>query len=130
MEWIVVREPTPEATPGRLYLGKQEICFTLEDPEREVKIQDQTAIPRGRYRVILSQSKRFGRIMPEVLNVPGFSGIRIHGGNTTENTDGCLLVGRHRDGNRVSDCAIILNQIILLLDNALKRSEEVWITYR
>jgi hypothetical protein len=102
------------ATPGVLYVDGMRECFTLEDPIREKryddgalvevsawKIQNQTAIPSGRYAVIIDYSQRFKRLMPHVLAVPGFSGIRIHFGNTTDDTDGCILVGSERQSQSV-----------------------------
>ena len=82
-------------TLGALYLDGYFFGWTLEDQLRPagVKIPGATAIPAGTYRVIIDQSVRFKCLMPHVLDVPGFDGIRIHAGNSPEDTTGCLLVG-------------------------------------
>lgn len=78
-------------------------CFVLEDTVRApgVKVQNETAISAGRYRVIVDWSNRFKKYAFHILDVPNFTGIRIHSGNTDEDTDGCLLVGRDRGLNCV-----------------------------
>lgn len=93
-------------TIGSLFLNGEFFCYTLEDKVRQPdksdpnylnvakwKVKGETAIPAGAYPVIVSRSNRFQRDLPEVLGVPGFSGIRIHPGNTSEDTEGCILVG-------------------------------------
>ena len=97
------REPTTArmVTFGSLYLNELWQCWTLEDAIRDVKIPGETAIPVGEYRVVLDFSQRFQQIMPHILDVPGFTGIRIHSGNVIEDTEGCLLVGQTRGVNWV-----------------------------
>jgi hypothetical protein len=70
--------------------------FAVEDKVRApgVKVQDETAIPAGSYKMRISKSPKFGRLLPEILDVPGFSGIRIHKGNTAADSSGCLIIGR------------------------------------
>ena len=96
---------TAESAVGILSIKKDDeeefLCYTLEDCVREVptatvkswKIPGQTAIPRGRYRVLKTMSQRFGKYTLHIMDVPGFSGIRIHAGNTHGDTEGCILVG-------------------------------------
>jgi len=105
MNLLLAREIlTPTFTAGCLYVNGIFECFTMEDTVREpgVKIPGKTAIPAGKYQLALDMSVRFNRMMPHILNVPGFEGIRIHAGNTAVDTEGCILVGRERqDGGRV-----------------------------
>ena len=85
-------------TIGELYVDGEFQCFTLEDPVTLVKIKGESAIPAGRYRVSVTYSPRFKREMPLLHDVAGFEGVRIHPGNRTSDTEGCILVG-----NRATD---------------------------
>lgn len=88
------RQPsTSKSTMGELFINGEFFCYTLEDVEREKKIYGETAIPRGIYKVILSYSPKFKRVLPMLLDVPDFSGIRIHRGVHAGHTEGCILVG-------------------------------------
>lgn len=88
----------PYSTIGELSASGEFECFTLEDVVRlsGVKVPGKTAIPVGRYELIITFSQRFQHELPLLLNVPNFSGIRIHAGNTDQDTDGCILVGQER----------------------------------
>ena len=91
-----------EYTIGKLYIDGHYLCDTLEDTVRNgVKIAGKTAIPAGKYKVKKTMSPRFKKILPEILNVPGFSGVRIHSGNTAADTDGCLLLGLNKAKGQV-----------------------------
>jgi hypothetical protein len=90
-----------------------------------VKIPGQTAISCGRYELVLNMSQRFGRILPEVLNVPNFSGVRLHGGNTTANTEGCCLCAY----NIVSLDVIQGTAIDDLVRILTTETEPTWIEY-
>lgn len=109
---------TTRTTIGRLYLPSQDggamFCFTLEDTVRAygIKVPGETAIPEGTYRVDVSMSRRFKRLMPMLYTEGnkyeikaggiGFKGVRFHGGNTHEDSKGCPLVAF----NYISDTKI------------------------
>ena len=131
---MLIREgENPAHNFGQLYIDGIYFGETLEDEDRflesdpTAKVQDQTAIPRGRYLVTLSLSKRFGKVMPEVHDVPGFSGVRIHGGNTEANTSGCPLLGSVRVKDGISNCKGINERFIDLLSEALSRGEATFL---
>ncbi len=103
MRLSVVRgKSTDTATLGSLYIDGHFAMFTLEDvvrdlgPDGKGKIPGETAIPAGNYKVVIDQSTRFNRLMPHILDVPFFSGVRIHAGNTASDTEGCVLVGMQK----------------------------------
>lgn len=87
---------------GHLFLNNVYFCDTLEDIPREIdehgkgKIYGKTAIPKGEYKVVLSKSPKFGITLPRLQNVPHFSGILMHYGNTVEDTEGCILCGENK----------------------------------
>lgn len=113
MELSVIRKIfTDISTIGNLFIENEYFCFTLEDVVREpgIKIPGKTAIPYGRYEVIIDQSKRFGRAMPHILDVPMFEGIRIHAGNKSEDVEGCIAVGFTRDKDFIGRSVLAFNQ--------------------
>jgi hypothetical protein len=128
-------------TAGRLFVDGKPWLFTLEDEVRELgsqsvgewKIPKITAIPRGRYRVILSKSPRFQRVLPEVLNVPGFIGIRMHRGNVADHTEGCILVGK-ADGNDrdawLGSSTVAEGELVAALQDATNSGRQCWLTVR
>ena len=131
MELKVIREVSRGGcTLGVLYVDGVEFCDTLEDEDRKLeaggtKLYGQTAIPRGRYAVTVSRSNRFKQELPEVLAVPGFTGIRIHPGNVAADTHGCLLVGR-RDGlYRVGNSRVVFAKLFALIQDAHKRGDSI-----
>ena len=122
------------ATIGELWGNDLHLCDTLEDrvrPEGE-KVYGKTAIPEGTYEVKLTYSPRFKKILPEILNVPNFSGIRIHKGNQSSKTEGCVLVGTW-DGKKedwISDSKIAFNKLMSLLQEATDKKEPITITIK
>jgi hypothetical protein len=134
MEIKIKRTHAKGYTHGLLTIeGESFKCFTLEDEVRlgdifKVKVQDKTAIPVGRYEVILNMSNRFKRYMPLLLNVPNFSGIRIHSGNTKEHTEGCVLVG-YENGNDgfLGNSRTAFNDLMKVL-RKVEKKEKIFIT--
>ena len=92
-----------EYTIGKLYIDGHYFCDTLEDKVRPngEKIYGKTAIPAGTYKVKMTWSPRFKRYLPEILNVPNFTGVRIHSGNTAAETEGCVLLGLNKVKGKV-----------------------------
>lgn len=128
----------PECTVGTLSIDGVAECFTLEDvvrpdptpetPANEAKVYGQTAIPAGTYNVIITPSKRFKRALPLLENVPGFEGIRIHPGNTAENTEGCILVGKVRSTRSVSESRAAFIALFAKINACLVVGEPVTLT--
>lgn len=113
MKLELIREPSnAEATLGKLYIDGKFFCDTLEDIERVTKVYGKTAIPKGHYKVIINKSTRFGKLTPLLLNVPNFEGVRIHSGNTAEDTDGCILVGNKGNNNWIGNSRNTFNKLM------------------
>jgi hypothetical protein len=138
MEIKVERLPSHNGwTQGHLSIDGAFVCFTCEDEIREVagqpvekwKVYGQTAIPAGRYRVIVDHSDHFQRDLPHILDVPGYTGVRIHVGNFAKDTDGCLLPGENTCETGVTHSTSAFARVFGYIANALARSEEVWITF-
>lgn len=131
----VIREPSIGGTTvGVLFVDGRHFGFTLEDEIREVsgqpvftwKVAGATAIPAGRYRLTLTESPRFGRVLPLLNDVPGFDGIRIHPGNTAGDTDGCVLVGKARAGAALQQSRAACDDLIAMMTAAMSRGESAW----
>lgn len=139
MTLTLLREPSVGgATFGCLYVDGRWAAFTLEDAVREVagqpvgtwKVAGATAIPVGTYPCVLSHSQRFERVLPELRDVPGFTGIRIHAGNTTADTEGCVLVGQERGVDRLYRSRMALDGLLRTLSAAQQRQEAICLTIR
>lgn len=126
-----------DCTMGRLAIDDIYLCDTLEPIWRDVgwgrtgrKVPGKTAIPEGRYPVVVTHSPRFNRWLPLLLHVPGFEGVRIHAGNTSHDTEGCILVGVSRavEGteHRLVDSRLWLNRLMKQLADR-REGEPVWI---
>lgn len=139
MELILTRfQFDPKFTIGFITVNGVFECFTCEDTVREIpnvpvkqwKVMGITAIPYGRYEVKITFSPRFKRMLPLLLQVPGFEGIRIHPGNYASDTDGCILPGTTRLSNGVGNSRIAFNHLYAQLLNADHRDDNVWITIK
>lgn len=110
----------PQYTIGRLFINGAYECDTLEDTVRPdgVKIAGQTAIPAGTYPVRITWSPRFKKMLPMLDNVPNFTGVRIHTGNTAQDTEGCILVGYNRVKGRVCDSRAAFRRLFAKLETA------------
>jgi len=138
-------------TIGHLYIAKEpdgnnpglgqpltkglQICDTLEPTWRDYangayKVKGRSAIPEGRYAVVISFSPKFKQWLPILLGVPKFDGIRIHAGNCSKDTEGCILVGKNKLVGQVVDSRIWLHRLKQKIVEAKGRGEPVWITIK
>ena len=138
-------------TIGRLYIRRQVIdeyltgtedlyfCDTLEPTWRDYangayKVKGRSAIPEGRYAVVISFSPKFKQWLPILLGGEEFNrkwqGIRIHAGNTSEDTEGCILVGKNKMVGQVVDSRIWLHRLKQKIVEAKDRGEPVWLTIK
>lgn len=124
---------------GKLYIDGEYFCDTIEDIDRGLddkmtveeilkkKIKGQTAIPTGIYTVLLTYSQKYKKAMPLVDGVKGYSGIRIHSGNTSKDTEGCLIVGRNTKVGMVTESRKMYNALFREL---VKTNERIIIDIR
>lgn len=115
---------------GKLYIDGVWFCDTIEDTDRGLddsmsvdeilkkKIKGETAIPTGIYKIEITYSPKYKRMMPIMIGVKGYSGIRIHSGNTSKDTEGCLLVGKNTKVGMVTDSRNTYQRLFARLQNA------------
>ena len=126
MELLLARKHmTERATVGDLFLDGRFQCYTLEDRVRTddpltvadegAKVYGATAIPEGRYRISMTYSPRFKKVLPLLHDVPGFTGVRIHAGNDDGDTEGCILVGRTRKVDWIGESVAALSDLLFAL---------------
>ncbi len=140
MELRLVRNTfSSQSTIGDLYINDVRECFILEDYDRglkqidtleiinKVKVFGETCIPYGRYEVVITFSNRFSCMMPLLVSVPGWEGVRIHWGNYAKNTEGCLIVGTSKDKDFVGHSKDEYAPLLAKLRDAASR-EKIFIT--
>jgi hypothetical protein len=146
MELILIRKHFGEKyTIGNLLLDQKFLCNTLEDTVRDLhdinhdgdfdeegegKIYGKTAIPEGRYKIINSFSKKLKRRLPILLEVPGYTGIRIHGGKNETWTEGCILVGQNEIKGGLINYGYWETNILNLVQEYADKKEKVYITIK
>jgi hypothetical protein len=136
MKVVVIRE-TNQLREGaetfimsQVYINGLKFCECVEDMDRQLefygasyKVKKQTAIPRGTYALGLSFSHRFQKVLPILSNVPFFEGVRIHGGNRAEDSEGCLIFGKLRTVDGVSGCANVMTVLMARIEAAEEAGE-------
>lgn len=119
----------PTYTIGKLYIDDAYFCDTLEDTVRdtnksgkfdngEQKIKGKTAIPYGTYEIKWTYSPRFKKYTPQLMNVPSFEGIRVHAGNTSDDTEGCLILGENKQVGKVLNSRATINKFYQIIKEA------------
>lgn len=119
----------PTYTIGKLYIDDVYFCDTIEDTVRDInkngkfdngekKVHSKTAIPYGIYEIKWTYSPRFKKYTPQLMNVPSFEGIRIHAGNTSADTEGCLILGKNKQVGKVLNSRATINKFYPIIKNA------------
>ena len=111
------------------------LCDTLEPTWRDYakgarKIKGKSAIPEGRYPVVITYSQKFKQWLPLLLGVLNFLGVRIHAGNTVKDTQGCILVGENREVGKVLNSRKHVKIVKEKIVEAKEKGEGVWIEIR
>lgn len=119
----------PTYTIGKLYIDDVYFCDTIEDTVRDLnkngkfdngeqKIKGKTAIPYGTYEIKWTYSPRFKKYTPQLMNVSSFEGIRVHAGNTSADTEGCLILGENKQVGKVLNSRATINKFYPIIKEA------------
>lgn len=143
MELLLVRKWfTNNSTIGELSVDGKFFCYILEDKDNGLddempldsinarKVHGLTAIPTGRYETIVNMSNRFKIMLPLLLKVKGYEGVRIHPGNFPKDTEGCLLPGKTKGADAVYQSKDAFNPLFILLKEAIAKAEHIYITIK
>lgn len=126
-------------TIGQLFINNQYFSDTLEDTDRglkdsmsleeirRIKVFGSTCIPYGTYKVTITYSPKFKKNLPLINNVKGFDGIRIHSGNTSSDTQGCILLGFNKVKGKVINSKDTIDKFINLVQKAIDIGEQITI---
>lgn len=130
----------PKYTIGKFYIDGAYVCDSIEDTDRGLsssmseedvkkkKVYGETAIPTGTYTVTYTYSNKFKKMMPAINNVKGFSGIRIHSGNTEKDSLGCIILGQNKEVGKVLNSRVTCDKVYAMISQAIKKGESVTIT--
>lgn len=142
MELLLTRDYKKKGyTIGKMYINGEFFSDSCEDEDRglnnnmtlstisKLKVYGETAIPTGRYQVVWSYSNRFKKYLPEIKNVKGFSGIRIHSGNTAKDSLGCVLLGENKIKGGLINPRPICDKFNKIIETTVKK-EDIFITIR
>lgn len=119
----------PTYTIGKLYIDDVYFCDTIEDTVRDLnkngkfdngekKVHSKTAIPYGTYEIKWTYSPRFKKYTPQLTSVPSFEGIRVHAGNTSADTEGCLILGENKQVGKVLNSRATINKFYPIIKEA------------
>lgn len=134
MEILLKRHTfTDDYTVGDLFIDGEFVCNTIEDKVRVLKsekdkVYGRTAIPSGIYRVVIDYSNRFKKFLPHILDVPFFEGIRMHSGNSANDSLGCIIVGEYTSNGWVTNSRLTFNRIFNRISAAINDGEQVVLT--
>lgn len=136
---IIISRPLPDhpsdSTISTVFVDGKHFGYCCEDRDRglvrgdtlghiaQIKVPGKTAIPYGEYEVVMTYSNRFHKLLPLLLDVPGFQGVRIHSGNKAEDTEGCLLIGYERTDITVLDSRAAITELVNQIAKAIKKEK-------
>lgn len=141
LHFTLIRKYRKEAyTIGQLFENGVFLCNTIEDRDRglnnnmaasailKIKVPNETAIPTGTYKLVVSESPKFKRDLIEVVGVPGFVGIRIHKGNTAQNSAGCIIPGINTEKGKVTDSTKYEELLTKKVKAAIAKNDDCYLT--
>ena len=139
---VTRHSPRPGYTIGRMDINDTKFSDTLEDTDRgltqdmpldeikRIKVYGKTAIPKGTYKVSVRYWQKHKIYVPFIHDVPGFTSILIHSGNTPEDILGCILVGENTIKGRLTNSRPYMTRLTKLCQEAIRRGEPIRITIK
>lgn len=141
LHFTLIRKYRKEAyTIGQLFENGAFLCNTIEDRDRglnnnmsasailKIKVPGETAIPTGTYRLDVNESPKFKRDLIEIVGVPGYSGVRIHKGNTAQDSAGCVIPGINTEKGKVTDSTKYEEMLTRKVKAAIAKNDDCFLT--